>query len=162
MIKHEEECLYFPFISTLQSAAFWNCNSGLHSQLSLRWFVLCKIANSVAISFTRWNKGNLLLFKLGLKTKFTQFLYSSRLSFRGFKWCNCIVFGPTTSPTEKNNLQSEYFSASCKAHCSVSWEKKKVKLFLYLWTVVHCCTGFLSFCTNLNCTKSRESWLPHP
>lgn len=123
-------CLCFPFISTLQSAAFWSCNSGLHSQLSLRWFVLCKIANSVAISFVHWNKRNLLLFKLGPKSKFTLFLNSSRLSFRGFKWYNCIVFGPTTSPTEKNNLQSEYFSASCKAHCSVSWGKKKSKAYL--------------------------------
>jgi len=100
-MKKCSRCLYLPFISQLQSAAFWNCNSGLHSPLSLRWSVLCKIANSVAISFICWNKRSLMLLKLGTKSKFTLFLYSSQLSFRGFKWCNCIVFGPTTSPTEK-------------------------------------------------------------
>lgn len=102
-MKKCSRCLYLPFISQLQSAAFWNCNSGLHSPLSLRWSMLCKIAISVAISFICWNKRSLMLLKLGTKSKFTLFLYSSQLSFRGFKWCNCIVFGPTTGPTEKKS-----------------------------------------------------------
>lgn len=67
-----------------------------------------------------------------------------------------LYWAPQLVQLKKNNLQSEYFSASCKAHCSLSWEKK-VKLFLYLWTKGHCCTGFLSFCTNLNGTKKIES-----
>lgn len=65
-----------------------------------------------------------------------------------------LYSAPQLVQLKKNNLQSEYFSASCKAHCWVSWGKK-VKLFLRLWAGVHCCTWFLSFCTNLDCTESR-------
>lgn len=133
--------------------------------VNFRWDGLCSIRLLILLPYPLYaeTRGICCFLNWGQRVN-SPYFYIQAGSALG-DWSDVIVLysAPQLVQLKKNNLQSEYFSASCKAHCSVSWEKK-VKLFLYLWTVGHCCTCFVSFCTNPECASSRvlknQSFIP--